>query len=498
MNHQLVRLGVFTLVGILIIVGFSFYVNDQPFWYRACNNIDITVDDATGLRRKSPVKTLGLDIGYIRSVDLDGTSVVVSVCITAPVTLRNDTKAYVRSIGFLGDRFLELKPVDLQSQGTPRNDGQKIPSGGAPAEEETGEAGGGGGESRRRITAEHTISSILDWLIPSAHAETAYAVEAQAASLISAAEAQTSKPTTTLQASREAELSDTMKKVSKLVDQLTLLVKDVREATSQVEFKQLIVNLNEAAANLAKLLEPRGRFSQGLVKSMDSLQKSLEEFEQAMTKVNKGQGTVGKLINDDKLYEEAVAAVRGINQLIGRAGSLRVFVDLSAHQVPAYDGAKARFFLQIEPNPTRYYLLGVSTDPVGTEERTITEVITSTGRTYEEKIVTREKGLNITAAFGKYFGPLDLRVGLIEGAGALGAGYWLDNEHYYGIMTEAYKQSKRDPIRFRVYARARLFMGLYVKGGVEDVKKHKNKIPYLFGVGLYFSDDDIKYLLAFK
>ena len=475
MNHQLVRLGVFALTGIVIIVGFSFYVNDQPFWYRACNNIDISVDDATGLRRKSPVKTLGLDIGYIRSVDLDGTSVV-------------DTKAYVRSIGFLGDRFLELKPVEVQaSDGSPAPDVKKVPAG-APLEEEST-----GGESRRKLKSEGAVSQLLEFLLPSAHAE-----EAHAAGLISVAEAQSTRPTATLQASREAELTDTMKKVGKLVDQLTLLVKDVREATSQVEFKDLIVNLNEAAANMAKLLEPKGKMTQNLHKSFEALQSSLSQFEEAVTKVNKGQGTIGKLINDDKLYEEAVAAVRGINQLLGKAGSLRVFVDMSGHTIPAYDGSKARFFLQIEPNPTRYYLLGVSTDPAGTEERTRTQVITSTGTTSEEKIVTKEKGFNITAAFGKYFGPLDLRVGLIEGAGAVGVGYWLDSEHQYGVMTEYYKQSKRDPFRLRAYARARIFMGLYVKGGVEDVKKFNGKIPYFYGVGLFFNDEDIKYLLAFK
>ena len=63
--NRILRIGIFTAVGVFAIVAFSIYVNDHPYWYRSCNEVKIHVDDATGLRRKSPVKTLGLEIGYI-------------------------------------------------------------------------------------------------------------------------------------------------------------------------------------------------------------------------------------------------------------------------------------------------------------------------------------------------------------------------------------------------------------------------------------------------
>lgn len=501
MNQQLVRLGVFATLGILIIVGFSFYVNDQPFWYRSCSAVDITVDDATGLRRKSPVKTLGLDIGYIKSVDLDGDSVVISVCITATVRLRSDTKAYVRSVGVLGDRFLELKPVDVGLPGaaSPRADTIKVPIQHEPAADEQSLLGT---EKNHKPAARlqskilQRAASLLDALIPSAQAEEAFAADAFAANGGAPQSRQT------LQASRETEISDMLKKATKLVDQLTLLTKDLRDATSQASFKELVVNLNEAAKNMAQLLEPKGELTKNLRKAMESFRKSLESAEESLNKVNSGKGTIGKLLNDEKLYDEAVAAIKGLNLLLGKAGALRVFVDLSAYQVPVYDGAKARFFLKIEPNPTRYYLLGISTDPRGSEERTITTTITSAGSSREEKIVNKERGLKITFALGKYFGPLDLKAGLIENAGAVGIGYWFDEERNYGVMSEIYKETKADPIRYRIYARAQVFMGAYIKAGVDDIKGYKgpkqNGIPYFVGAGLFFNDEDIKYLLAFK
>ena len=486
MDKNLVRLGAFTAMGLIIIVGFSFFVNDQPFWYRTCNLVDITVDDATGLRRKSPVKTLGLDIGYIQSVNLDGENVVISVCVTAPVKLRPDTKAYVRSIGFLGDRFLELKPVDVVDEDAEKESrlGGEAPKTRLPAQ----------------VVDEESALLRLFWNVASAFSN-AIIPSAEATSLISEAKASTAyaQKTKTLTARREAELSDTMKKVGKLVDQLTLLTGDLRKATKRREFRDLVINLNKAAKHMADLMAPEGELSEDLKAAMKSFRGTLKNAEEIMARVNRGEGSMGKLLVEEDLYNEAKAALKSLNLLLGKAGNLAIWVDLSAHNIEAYDGSKARLFIKIEPNPGRYYLLGVSTDPRGAETRTTTETITDGVLSIEEKTVTEERGIKFTIAFGKYFGPLDLKVGLIESAGTIGAGYWFDKDHKkYAVMAEVYKESKRDPIRYRVFGRAKLYSGLYVKAGVEDFRQFNGTVPYFFGIGLFFNDEDIKYLLAFK
>ena len=43
----------------------------------------ISVEDATGLKTKSPIKSLGLQVGYLHSVELTETHVRIGVCITA-------------------------------------------------------------------------------------------------------------------------------------------------------------------------------------------------------------------------------------------------------------------------------------------------------------------------------------------------------------------------------------------------------------------------------
>ena len=106
-----IRVGLFTAGGLLLLGVLTVYVNNRPFWWRPCNLAQVTVEDATGLKPKSPVKSLGLEIGYIYDIGLVESGVKIKLCITAPVEIGSETRAYVRGEGFLGDRFLELKPV---------------------------------------------------------------------------------------------------------------------------------------------------------------------------------------------------------------------------------------------------------------------------------------------------------------------------------------------------------------------------------------------------
>ncbi|MGZ3709512.1 MAG: MlaD family protein, partial [Bdellovibrionota bacterium] len=105
------KVGLFTFLGLALTGAITVYVNDKPYWWRSCQLVHIKVDDATGLKSKSPVRSLGLEIGYLESVQLSETSVDLGICITAPVEVLPVTKAYIKADGFLGDKFVELKPV---------------------------------------------------------------------------------------------------------------------------------------------------------------------------------------------------------------------------------------------------------------------------------------------------------------------------------------------------------------------------------------------------
>src|SRR5471030_3147144 len=106
-----IKVGVFTLAALALIGGVTVYVNYKPFWWRPCQLVHINVEDATGLKAKSPIRSLGLEIGYLKTIELSETYVSLGICITAPVEVLPSTRAFIRSEGFLGDKFVELKPM---------------------------------------------------------------------------------------------------------------------------------------------------------------------------------------------------------------------------------------------------------------------------------------------------------------------------------------------------------------------------------------------------
>src|SRR3982751_4001970 len=105
------KVGLFSIAFFLFLLGFIYLVNDRPYWWRPCQVVNINVEDATGIKNKSPVRSLGIDIGFLKSVSLTETHVNLGICITAPVEVLPETRAYIRGEGFLGDKFVELKPV---------------------------------------------------------------------------------------------------------------------------------------------------------------------------------------------------------------------------------------------------------------------------------------------------------------------------------------------------------------------------------------------------
>src|SRR3954466_14889318 len=131
------KVGVFTVMGLLIIVGISILVNHRPYWWRPCQAVKINIEDATGLKTKSPIRSLGIEIGFLKTVELSETHVTLGICITAPVEVLPATRAYIRGEGFRGDKFVELKPVKYL--GPTSRDTQSADDGGS-----SGNAGAGG------------------------------------------------------------------------------------------------------------------------------------------------------------------------------------------------------------------------------------------------------------------------------------------------------------------------------------------------------------------
>ena len=133
-------------------------------------------------------------------------------------------------------------------------------------------------------------------------------------------------------------------KITTLVDNVNAIVGDEQNKTN---LKNSLANLSRATEESIATLQQINEFSQtgkeklssvsdSVVKTSEELGETLIEVRRVLDKINSGQGTVGKLINDDQLYEnlldsseELKASLEKMKKLIDKTSKngirLRIF-----------------------------------------------------------------------------------------------------------------------------------------------------------------------------
>jgi phospholipid/cholesterol/gamma-HCH transport system substrate-binding protein len=489
-----IRVGLFTVGGLVRMGILTIYVNNRPFWWRPCNLQQVTVEDATGLKPKSPVKSLGLDIGYIYDIGLVSEGVKIKLCITAPVEVGTDTKAYVRGEGFLGDRFLELKPVKY--------------IGNHNLEDKPGTS------SLKKEMAPAAVS-LLDFLLNVTDAQAQETAQAQEADATPAAAQNTTSRSRSGNknekdipvAGGSTDMQQVMSQLNGLMNEVKGVTTSLKESINPEEIRNTVKQLNKTLETASKVLSPEGGLTVTAQRSLIKLEDAIEQLRDQMTRINQGEGSVGKILNDPIYAEELQKALVNMNHLLNRAGELKLTVTLGLQELSAYDGARSFVEVQIIPKPDRYYLIGVSSDPRGS----ITQEIDTTqaGGTTNSQTTTRvnKGGFQFTAMIGKIFNQrFDLSLGLHYGDGAGQVGFNLgpkENVQMVQAKAELYFRSQSDGGNFtsepdgRIYAIFQPYSVLYLSGGVEGFRQVSGKLSMFYGGGIRFEDEDIKLLFSF-
>lgn len=461
------KVGLFTLLGIVLIGAITVFVNDRPFWWRPCQLVFINVEDATGLKTKSPIRSLGLQIGFLRTVELFETHVRLGICITAPVRVLDKTRAYIRGEGFLGDKFVELKPVKYEGDHT---------------------------SSYSKDLFYRVAQFVMD-VVPSAHAADGR----------------------TIARAKEVPVGESSQDVQQLVNQVNSLVEELRGLTTNVkdainpgELKETMSQLNLTLQNAASTLSPQGNLTRTAQRALAKLEKSFEQLQDILGRINSGSGSIGMIINDPEYALELKQAIRNVNLLLSKVGGIRIWVDIGGVQLPAYDGARGGVEVKIFPSRHKYYQLGISLDPRGDVD-TVTTTTQVSGVTTTSKTMQVNKGkMLLTGKVGIIFWDfLDLSLGFLHGDGAASAALLLGEyglEHRLKIQNDIYARTEgideTTTIHDRLYltwfpSRSPYLEALYLTGGLETFRKVDGKVSYFFGAGIGFNDQDIKMLFSF-
>jgi phospholipid/cholesterol/gamma-HCH transport system substrate-binding protein len=252
------------------------------------------------------------------------------------------------------------------------------------------------------------------------------------------------------------------------------------------------------------------RDSANLRATLDNLNESVTHLNAITRKIDEGQGTVGRAINDPGIADRVEETLDSANQIIGSIAGLETQIELrSDFDVPLHGtntqiqpSIKNVLRLNIMPKPDKYYILEAVSDPRGNQRRNlITTLVNNQTTVTTDETNTSFNDLKFSAEFAKRYYNVTLRFGIIENTGGLGMDLFAMHDKAQ-LRIDAFDFSRRDPTslytifpRLRATAMYEVVNHVSVQAGIDDPFNESLATWFLGGV-LAFTDDDLKALLA--
>jgi phospholipid/cholesterol/gamma-HCH transport system substrate-binding protein len=302
------------------------------------------------------------------------------------------------------------------------------------------------------------------------------------------------------------------------IDRLSADLSDISSANKQ-DVRTAIANLrefsetlkNETPALARKLEEMSERVSGVVGDNRENLKESIRNLKTAsakldntldaagkvMAKIDRGEGTLGKLVNDNTAHNSLTDTLEGINRFVRKTDQLKTFIDYRLEWQERPSEYKHYVNLRLQPTADKYYQIGVVDDPRG-KFSSSTSTVTVDGNppvtTTEEKF---DDKLKISALIAKRFSGFTVKGGVIESTGGLGLDYELLKDRLT-LGAEAFDFSRKDlPPHLKLYGNYDIVKNLFVTGGVDDVLATERNLRTLFlGFGIKFADEDLKTVLG--
>jgi phospholipid/cholesterol/gamma-HCH transport system substrate-binding protein len=483
------KVGFFVVIGIVILAYMSMKAGKFEYAGDKGYEVHAFFDSAEGLVKGVPVEIAGVEVGRVKEITLEAGKAKVVLQINPKVQIGEDAVAIIRSKGVLGDRYVEIALGSPQA--SPVKPGGRISKTQSPT----------------------NIDTILKQV--SAIGEDIKGITQSLTAVIGGEEGEASLKITM---DNMRELAVTLNKtiqqnnenINQMLKNLAAFSRDLsemsganKEAISETvaNFRQASDDLRETLIALNEISEKvnRGEGTIGKLiheeQTIQRLNETLVALKEITERINKGEGTIGRLVQEDETVDNLNETLTGISEYIRKEGRFRTYLDYNGEYLFDSEDVKSYLSLRIQPKEDKYYLLGIVDDPAG--EKSVTETTTTVGgvstTTRVEKIDKDE--IKFSAQIAKRYYDLGLRGGIFESTGGVGADYYLFDDRLV-LSMEAFDFDPDENPHLKLKASFTPFQYLYLTAGFDDFVSDEDNESFFMGAGLYFSDEDIKTLIS--
>jgi len=354
-KEKTIRVGLLVAASLLVLMIFVFFIGSEQKIFSRKNEYKVRLDNVTGLAEGNPVKISGVTVGVIKDITLPRDPKMRDVDIVLMVDrkyadrIRTDSRARLKKLGLLaGDSYIDISP------GSPKFDATE-PGAMIPAARQTnvdqlissgedlvdnfvqisyslknilGRVDRGEGLIGELTSTPETKQRITDTFLTTlnktnailGHVESGKGLvgrlvydDAYATSLTGSIQ-ESARSLQTLVANVEGSLKSGQGMIPALLS----------DPEGKKKVFDLVDNLKTTSANLAAI-SASYQSGQGLVprlmndkqygdQALNEFTGLLHQLNDTVAKLNRGEGTAGKLVNDPSVYESVNDILIGINE----------------------------------------------------------------------------------------------------------------------------------------------------------------------------------------
>ncbi len=454
------KVGLLTIATIVSIVVMSFKITSNQAGFGSFVTYKTIISDATGIFEKSAIKVAGINAGRIKKIELYEEKALITFDVLEEVKISKGSRIRIKSLGFLGDKYIDIV--------LNRSETQRIPEGSFINSTESG------GLENLTKDASEILEDVKDIV---------------------------SNIKQSISPEKEGD-DPPLKKIVYNVKDSTERLQRIMEKNEE-KINEMIENIRSMTQNLDYEVDDNNQdsFMRKLKKVgpiLDDAKEISGDLKAVVARVRKGQGTLGKLINDEEVVDQVTQTLAGVNKLVNKVDSIRTELQVfSSHNTQYSNISEAN--LDIYPSPERFYRFGIVTSEFGASETIETRTTQYDGSgtvidsSLQEKEEKEKDAFRFNAQIARKLGNWTIRAGIIESSGGLGVDYDLS---LYNIKFYMDLFDNRDDIgpNLRVGMHVHFWNVIYGKIAGEDLL---DKESLSLGAGLRFTDEDLKGLVAF-
>lgn len=489
------KVGLLVLIALFILGFLTFRAGNYELSQKDGYALKVIFRSVAGLDQKARVKVRGVDAGYVEAISLIPDGAELLLRIKEGIQIRENAVARIQSLGLMGEKYIEIEPGSEKFPLIQDGDWISI-----------------GLDTRDIDQLAEQIGTLADDLMAITHSlKTVIATQdgQQRIARIMENIENLTMGMNGLVAQNQKEINRLVKNLanfSQTLDELAFnnkdrvagIVTDLNSFTSTLseQGKRMMQDMESVTSNLKGLLDPNMENIGGTLSQLPAVTQKLDmtlgQLYRITEKMNKGEGTIGKLLTDDKLYNELSGALADIHTTLKKADAFSLHLGFKAEYLTEYDKSKSYFSLRFQPRHNKYYQLEFVNDFKDhvTSTRKVIDpngFVTSTEEQSDEKLL-------ISLLMAQKFGPFFLKGGLIESTGGVGIDYYPfeNNDFFLGLEGWDFDLSKP---HLKILAQLTLKRHFTLNMGWDNIMDSDAQ-SFFAGAGFTFQDNDLKYLIT--